>query len=174
MCGSCVARASFCTCQGSRDNTLTSEMRCLLMPRCIQSALVECNLPCGKRQPAVAIRRAARQTLRLACFSRVYTSRGHQVSRQRYPGIQGPGSSHAVRGIFSRLRIMPSSSGLRAFFWCLYYCAMRPGEAARLRQDDFELPNPDGERWLSSVLLPTVRGPLRTCHPNSPGRRCHR
>lgn len=47
-------------------------------------------------------------------------------------------------------------SALRAFFGCLYYCAMRPGEAARIRQDDFELPHHDGdlEEW-GTVYLDT-------------------
>jgi len=39
--------------------------------------------------------------------------------------------------------IPPSGSALRAFFGCLYYCAMRPGEAARIRLEDFDLPGHD-------------------------------
>ena len=54
--------------------------------------------------------------------------------------------------------IMPSGSALRAFFGCLYYCAMRPGEAARIREDDFVLPAEDedskGEQW-GTVYLDT-------------------
>jgi integrase len=52
--------------------------------------------------------------------------------------------------------IQPSGSALRAFFGCLYYCAMRPGEAARIRRGDFELPRPDGDQdeW-GTVYLDT-------------------
>jgi integrase len=52
--------------------------------------------------------------------------------------------------------IPPSGAALRAFFGCLYYCAMRPGEAARIRRDDFELPRPDdGQDEWGTVYLDT-------------------
>jgi integrase len=44
-------------------------------------------------------------------------------------------------------QVKPSGPGLTAFYGCLYYCGMRPGEAVRVRKDDFELPDlkPDDE-----------------------------
>ena len=54
--------------------------------------------------------------------------------------------------------ILPTGPALKAFFGCLYYCAMRPGEAVRIRQDDFVLPADDedskGEEW-GTVYLDT-------------------
>jgi integrase len=52
--------------------------------------------------------------------------------------------------------IPPSGSALRAFFGCLYYCAMRPGEGARIRREDFDLPGHYGDldEW-GTVYLDT-------------------
>jgi integrase len=50
--------------------------------------------------------------------------------------------------------IQPSGPALKAFFGCLYYSVMRPGEAARIRDDAFVLPetdenalDEDGDEW---------------------------
>jgi integrase len=48
-------------------------------------------------------------------------------------------------------RVTPSGPPLVAFFGCVYYCAMRPGEVAHLRADDFELPDPDDEDAWGTV-----------------------
>jgi integrase len=37
----------------------------------------------------------------------------------------------------------PAGPALKAFFGCLYYAGMRPGEAAWAREDDFDLPDSD-------------------------------
>lgn len=43
-------------------------------------------------------------------------------------------------------QIQPSGPALQAFYGCLYYCGMRPGEAARIRERDFILPDIDESR----------------------------
>ena len=67
-----------------------------------------------------------------------------------------PNPRQAKALIESAGEIPPSGSALQAFFGSLYYCAMRPGEAARIRQDDFELPDSDGDpkEW-GTVYLDT-------------------
>ncbi|MDA8321820.1 MAG: tyrosine-type recombinase/integrase [Actinomycetota bacterium] len=43
-------------------------------------------------------------------------------------------------------QVEPSGPALEAFYGCLYYCGMRPGEAARIREGDFVLPELDEDR----------------------------
>lgn len=48
-------------------------------------------------------------------------------------------------------QVTPSGPALVAFFGCIYYCAMRPGEVVHLRTDDFELPDPDEQDAWGTV-----------------------
>jgi integrase len=50
-------------------------------------------------------------------------------------------------------RVAPSGGRLRAFFGCMYYSAMRPGEAAVVRWDDFDLPPRDQADEYGVVYL---------------------
>ncbi len=72
-----------------------------------------------------------------------------------------PNPTQAKALIESAGNVKPSGAGLKAFYGCLYYCGMRPGEAARIREDDFVLPedesgtaNADDNGW-GTVYLDT-------------------
>jgi integrase len=58
-----------------------------------------------------------------------------------------PNPRQAKALIAATEQITPAGPPLTAFFGCLYYCGMRPGEAVSLREDDLVLPDldPDGE-----------------------------
>jgi integrase len=58
-----------------------------------------------------------------------------------------PNPRQAKALIAATAQIIPAGPPLTAFFGCLYYCGMRPGEAVSLRKEDLVLPglDPDGE-----------------------------
>ncbi len=61
-------------------------------------------------------------------------------------------------------KVPPSGPALEAFFGCLYYCGMRPGESARIRETDFVLPRPTRTprpRMRMNGVLPTSIPPRR-------------
>lgn len=51
-----------------------------------------------------------------------------------------PNPKQAKALINAAAQVKPSGPALKAFFGCLYYCGMRPGEAARIAETDFVLP----------------------------------
>jgi integrase len=51
-----------------------------------------------------------------------------------------PNPKQAKALITAAAQVKPSGPALEAFFGCLYYCGMRPGEAARIAETDFVLP----------------------------------
>lgn len=51
-----------------------------------------------------------------------------------------PNPKQAKALISAAAQVKPSGPSLKAFFGCLYYCGMRPGEAARIAESDFVLP----------------------------------
>ena len=56
-----------------------------------------------------------------------------------------PNPKQAKALISAAGKVQPSGPALEAFFGCLYYCGMRPGEAARIREEDFVLPEADND-----------------------------
>jgi integrase len=58
-----------------------------------------------------------------------------------------PNPRQAKALIAATEQIKPAGPPLTAFFGCLYFCGMRPGEAVSIREEDFVLPNlhPDDE-----------------------------
>jgi integrase len=60
-----------------------------------------------------------------------------------------PNPQQAKALIAATEQITPAGPPLTAFFGCLYYCGMRPGEAVSLRKEDLVLPDldPGGEEY---------------------------
>ncbi|KWX02766.1 Integrase family protein [Carbonactinospora thermoautotrophica] len=64
-----------------------------------------------------------------------------------------PNPKQATALIEAAGEVQPSGPSLKAFFGCIYFSGMRPGEAARLREDQLELPAEDqGTKWGRAYL----------------------